>query len=377
MITVEKSNNYCIIMAGGTGSRFWPIASAERPKQFIDIMGTGESMLQMTFKRVERICPRENIIIVTSRNGVEEVRKQITGLEDYQVLGEPIRRGTAPCIAYAATVIAERCPTANIVVTPSDHAVFGIENYERNINQAIGIAQKNDWIITIGVQPTNPNTKYGYIQYSEEPSLTDAHDLHKVVTFTEKPPIEMARKFVMSGEFMWNAGIFIWRLDILMSAYRSFLPNVANLFFGDKEGGRPRIGSSASAETVEQAYSMCESISTDFGILEKADNVHVMAASFGWSDVETWDSLYDTCEKNQDSNVILGGNVFTYDVKNSIIHMPDSDHTVVVQGLDGYIVAADEQTLMICRRDQEEQAVKFRADVAFSKLRGTPESDNN
>lgn len=370
---MEKANNYCIIMAGGTGSRFWPIASAERPKQFIDIMGTGESMLQTTFKRMERICPRENIIIVTSRNGCDEVRRQITGLTDHQVLGEPIRRGTAPCIAYAATVIAERCPTANIIVTPSDHAVFGVERYEENINQAIELVEKNDWIITIGVQPTSPNTKYGYIQYSEEPSLPDAHNLHKVVTFTEKPPLEMARKFVTSGEFMWNAGIFIWRLDILTAAYRSYLPNVANLFFGNKENAQEGIGSGASAEAVERAYSVCESISTDFGILEKADNVHVMAASFGWSDVETWDSLYDTCEKNTDNNLILGGNVFTYDVKNSVIHMPDSNHTVVVQGLDGYIVAADEQTLMICRRDQEEQIVKFRTDVAFDKIRSGKE----
>lgn len=374
---MEKANNYCIIMAGGTGIRFWPVTSAERPKQFIDIMGTGESMLQTTFKRVEHICPRENIIIVTSRNGGEEVRKQISGLEEYQVLCEPIRRGTAPCIAYAASVIAERCPTANIIVTPSDHAVFGQERYEENIRQAIDIVEKNDWIITIGVQPTNPNTKYGYIQYSEEPSMENTHNLHKVITFTEKPPIEMARKFIVSGEFMWNAGIFIWRLDTLMAAYRSYLPNVANLFFGNKETGQAGIGRGTTAEAIEMAYSVCESISTDFGILEKADNVHVMSASFGWSDVETWDSLYDTCPKNGDNNVILGGNVFTYDVKNTVIHMPDRDHTVVVEGLDGYIVAADEKTLMICRRDQEERTVKFRADVTFDKLRGTTETDNN
>lgn len=368
-----KTNNYCIIMAGGTGIRFWPIASAERPKQFIDIMGTGESMLQTTFHRMERLCPRENIIIVTSKGDCDEVRRQIGGLEDYQVLGEPIRRGTAPCIAYAASVIAERCKTANIIITPSDHAIFGIDKYVDSMNQAVELAEKNDWIITVGVQPTNPNSEYGYIQYGEEPSLPDSHNMHKVVTFTEKPPIEMARKFIMSGEFMWNTGILIWRLDILQTAYRSYLPSVANLFFGNDDTGQRGLGASSSDESIEKAYSVCESISTDFGILEKAENVHVMEASFGWSDVETWDSLYDTCSKNSDNNVILGGNVFTYDVKNTIIHMPDTNHTVVVQGLDGYIVAADEKTLMVCRRDQEERILKFRSDVAFERIKSGKE----
>ena len=366
---MNRTNNYCIIMAGGTGSRFWPIASNERPKQFIDIMGTGESMLQTTFRRMERICPRENIIIVSARANMDTVREQIPDLGDYQVLGEPIRRGTAPCIAYAAAVIAERCPSATVIVTPSDHAIFGIDRYVKDIEQTIEIAGNNDWIITVGVQPTNPNTKYGYIQYAEEPSLPTAHNLHPVVTFTEKPPIEMARKFITSGEFMWNAGILVWRLDILQGAFRQWLPSVANLFLGNSDTGQQGLSAKSTPEAVERTYSVCESISTDFGILEKAENVHVMAASFGWSDVETWDSLFETCPKNSEGNVILGGNVFTYDVRNTVIHMPDAKHTVVAQGLDGYIVAADEHTLMICRRDQEERIVKFRADVAFDRIR--------
>lgn len=368
---MNQAKNYCVIMAGGTGSRFWPVASSERPKQFIDIMGTGESMLQATFSRMERICPRENIIIVTSRDHCDTVREQISGLADYQVLGEPIRRGTAPCIAFAASVILRRCPDANIIVTPSDHAVFGLDRYVGDINQAIGIAEQNDWIITVGVQPTNPNTKYGYIQYSENPSLPTAKNLHQVVTFTEKPPIEMARKFIASGEFMWNAGILVWRLDILKEAFRQFLPNVSDLFFGSD--GEPGLYAETVPDVVERAYSLCESISTDFGILEKAANVHVMEASFGWSDVETWDSLHETCDKDVSGNVVVGGNVFTYDVHNTVIHMPDDEHTVVVEGLDGYIVAADKQTLMICRRDHEEQIVKFRSDVAFDRIKSKKE----
>jgi mannose-1-phosphate guanylyltransferase len=370
---MNKANNYCIIMAGGTGIRFWPIASPSRPKQFLDIMGSGESMLQTTFRRMERVCPRENIIIVSSRADIETVHRQIPELADYQVLGEPIRRGTAPCIAYAAAVIAGRCPSANIIVTPSDHAIFGIDRYVEDINQAIDIAEHNDWIITVGVQPTNPNTKYGYIQYSEEPSLPTAHNLHPVVTFTEKPPIEMARKFIMSGEFMWNAGILVWRNDILKKAFCKFLPGVANLFFGNDDTGQQGLSDRSTPDDVERTYSVCESISTDFGILEKAENVHVMAASFGWSDVETWDSLHETCGKDSNGNVVIGGNVFTYDVHNTVIHMPDSDHTLVVQGLDGYIIAADEETMMICRRDQEEQIVKFRTDVAFDRIKSSKE----
>lgn len=358
-------------MAGGTGSRFWPVASNERPKQFIDIMGTGESMLQATFSRMERLCPRENIIIVTSRDHCDNVHEQISGLSDHQVLGEPIRRGTAPCIAYAASVIEQRCSDANIIVTPSDHAVFGLDRYVKDINQAIDIAEQNDWIITVGVQPTNPNTKYGYIQFSEEPSLPASDNLHQVVTFTEKPPVEMARKFIMSGEFMWNAGILVWRLDVLKGAFYKYLPNVFSLFFGGNN--HPTLGAETTPDYVERAYSVCESISTDFGILEKAENVHVMEASFGWSDVETWDSLHETCDKDINGNVVIGGKVFTYDVHNTVIHMPDDEHTVVVEGLDGYIVAADKETLMICRRDHEEQIVKFRSDVAFDRIRAGKE----
>lgn len=368
-----NKDTYCIIMAGGTGSRLWPIASVYQPKQFIDIMGTGETMIQATFHRMERICPRENIIIVSSIADCQTVHEQIPNLEDYQVLGEPIRRGTAPCVAFAASIIAERCPNASVIITPSDHAIFGVNRYVDNMEQALQITRENDWIITMGVQPTNPNIKYGYIQYTEEPSLNEAHNLHKVITFTEKPPVEMARQFIASGEFMWNTGIVIWRMDTMISAFRRYLPGVANLFLGNPETGQKGIDSHTSPQSIERTYSVCESISTDFGIMEKAENVHVMSASFGWSDVETWDSLYETCEKNHDSNVILGGNVFTYDVHNTVVHLPDTNHTVVLQGLDGYIVAADNNTLLICRRDEEERIVKFRSDVAFRRIKNSKE----
>ena len=346
-------------MAGGYGSRFWPICKANNPKQFIDILGNGQSMLQATFQRFENICPRENIIIVTGELYADRVRQQIKGLAPYQVLSEPTRRNTAPCIAYAASVIYHLNPKANIIVTPSDHAIFGQENFERDINQALALTEKSDHIVTIGVRPTNPNTKYGYIQFAEEPAFPKADNIHKIITFTEKPPVEMARQFIATGEFFWNAGIFIWRLSTLRRAYRTYLPNIAKSYFS--------LRSDTPAIEVDRIYSLSEAISVDFGIMEHADNVYVLEASFGWSDVESWDSLYDTCRRDSDGNSLISGNVFAYDVHNTIVHLP-SNRTVILQGLADYIVAGDENTLLVCRRDQEERLAKFASDVELSEL---------
>ena len=346
-------------MAGGYGSRFWPICKANNPKQFIDILGNGQSMLQSTFQRFENICPRENIIIVTGELYADRVRQQIKGLAPYQVLSEPTRRNTAPCIAYAASIIYHLNPKANIIVTPSDHAIFGQENFEHDINQALALTEKNDYIVTIGVRPTNPNTKYGYIQFAEEPATPQADNLHKIITFTEKPPLEMARQFIATGEFFWNAGIFIWRLATLRRAYRTHLPNIAKSFFALK--------SDTPAIELDRIYSLSEAISVDFGIMEHADNVYVLEASFGWSDVESWDSLYATCRRDSDGNSLISGNVFAYDVHNTVVHLP-ADRTVILQGLDNYIVAGDEKTLLICSRDQDERIVKFASDVELAEL---------
>ena len=346
-------------MAGGFGSRFWPICKANNPKQFIDILGTGQSMLQATFQRFENICPRENIIIVTGELYADRVRQQIKGLAPYQVLSEPTRRNTAPCIAYAASVIYHLNPKANIIVTPSDHAIFGQENFEHDINQALALTEKNDYIITIGVRPTNPNTKFGYIQFAEEPASPKVTGLHKIITFTEKPPLEMARQFVATGELFWNAGIFIWRLSTLRRAYRTYLPNIAKSFFALK--------SDTPAIELDRIYSLSEAISVDFGIMEHADNVYVLEASFGWSDVESWESLYATCRRDSNGNGLISGNVFAYDVHNTVVHLP-ADRTVIIQGLDNYIIAGDEKTLLICRRDQDERIVKFASDVELAEL---------
>lgn len=348
-------------MAGGLGSRFWPVSSVDCPKQFIDSMGVGKSLLQLTVERFESLCPREHIVIVTGEQYTDRVHEQVPGLEPWQVLSEPLRRNTAPCIAYAASVIAHFDPEATIIVSPSDHAVFGREKFGNDLRQAVETVQKHEWIITLGAQPVKPDTSYGYIQFRERPSLPNAHNLHKVVTFTEKPPVEMARQFIASGEFFWNTGLLIWTLPVLRKAYEAYLPAIADNFFS--------LTAETTGKELERVYSRSETISVDHGIMEKADNVHVLAASFGWSDVETWDSLYGVFRHDKNGNTLLGCDVFTYDTRNCLVVMPnDPDKTVILEGLDGYIVAANRETLMICRRKSEDMVFRFASDVELKKL---------
>lgn len=355
------SHLWTVIMAGGLGSRFWPVSSTDSPKQFIDVMGVGKSMLQLTFERFAKLCPRQQIVVVTGEAYADRVREQLPGLLPYQVLAEPLRRNTAPCVAYAASLISRIDPDATIIVTPSDLAIFHEDKFFDDLRQAVDTVQRHDWIITLGAQPTRPDTSYGYIQFREQPSLPEAHNLHEVVTFTEKPPIDMARQMIASGEFFWNAGIFVWTLPVLHRAYRQHLPAIADSFFN--------LGLLTPWREMERLYSQCESVSVDNGIMEHADNVHVLAASFGWSDVETWESLYDVAAKDKDGNAVVSGNVFTYDSRNCLVVMPnDPDKTVVLEGLDGYIVAASGDTLMVCRRKSEEQVFRFSSDVELQKL---------
>ena len=372
-------------MAGGLGSRFWPVSSVDSPKQFVDTMGVGRSMLQLTFERMETLCPRDHIIVVTGEQYADRVREQVPGLRPWQVLGEPLRRNTAPCIAYAAAIIAQMDPEATVVVSPADHAIFGLDRFVRNISQAINAVQEHDWIVTLGAQPVKPDTSYGYIQFREPlarssqwpvasgqsadastaaaPLTTDnrplATNLYEVVTFTEKPPVEMARQMIASGEFFWNTGLLVWRLPVLQQAYRQFLPAIADSFFG--------LTLNTSQAALEQVYSQSESISVDHGIMEKADNVHVLAASFGWSDVETWDSLYGVFHHDKNGNAIVNGLAVTYDTRNCVVVVP-AEKSVVLDGLDGYIVAANDDTLLICRRKNEDKIFKYASDVEMEQL---------
>ncbi len=380
-----STHTWCIIMAGGLGSRFWPVSGIDCPKQFVDTMGVGRSMLQLTFERMEKLCPRDHIVVVTGEQYADRVREQVPNLRPWQVLGEPLRRNTAPCIAYAAAVIAEMDPEATVIVSPADHAIFGLDRFVRNLSQAIDAVQKHDWIITLGAQPVKPDTSYGYIQFREPAAPVDTLDvdtmirstgeqshqpinvsthqrinnLYEVVTFTEKPPVEMARQMIASGEFFWNTGLLVWRLPVLRQAYEKFLPAIADSFFS--------LTLSTSQQVLEQVYSQCEAISVDRGIMEKADNVHVMAASFGWSDVETWDSLYGVFHHDKNGNAIVNGLAVTYDTRNCVVIVP-ADTSVVLDGLDGYIVAANEDTIMICRRKNEDKIFKYANDVEMEQL---------
>jgi mannose-1-phosphate guanylyltransferase len=349
-------------MAGGIGARFWPMSRTSHPKQFIDILGTGETLIQQTFRRFERVCPIENIYIVTNELYRDLVKQQLPGIGHSQILCEPTRRNTAPCIAYANYTILQRNPDANIVVAPSDHIILKEDNFIEVIEAALDATAKNDWLLTLGIQPSRPDTGYGYIQFDDSQHYADDVRLRKVRTFTEKPQLEMAQQFLQSGDFLWNSGIFIWSLKSIMKAFENFLPEVDSIF---KEG-TGLYNTPAEKEFIVNAYTVCRNISIDYGIMEKATNVYVLASDFGWSDLGTWGSLYDSRPLNEEGNSIVGNNVMTYDSRNCIVNMP-KDKLVILQGLNDYIVVEDDNILLVCRKEDEQQIRHFVTDVRLHK----------
>lgn len=353
---------YCVIMAGGVGTRFWPMSRKDHPKQFIDILGTGETLIQQTYNRFKGICPEDNIFIVTNTDYKELVKIQLPNIKDDRILCEPSRRNTAPCIAYASHKIASLDPDAIIVVAPSDHIITREDVFIDHIHTGLEAAASNKWLITLGIKPTRPDTGYGYIQFDEKDHWKHDKRLCKVVTFTEKPELEMAKSFLKSGEFLWNSGIFIWSLQSVMTAFESHLPEVQQIF----TEGAHLYNTPDETTFIANAYTVCKSISIDYGVMEKADNVRVMVSDFGWSDLGTWGSLYDTREKNSDGNTIVGNNVMTYDSKNCIINMP-SGKLAVIQGMEDYIVVEEDNILLICKRSEEQQIRQFVNDVKVEK----------
>lgn len=349
-------------MAGGIGSRFWPMSRTSQPKQFIDILGTGQTLIQQTFSRFEKICPSENIYIVTNEIYKEQIKVQIPQIKYEQIICEPSRRNTAPCIAYANYKIQQINPDANIIVAPSDHIILNEDAFVEVITQALKATKDNNWLITLGIKPSRPDTGYGYIQFNDSVQWDDDERLKKVKTFTEKPVLEMAESFIESGDFLWNAGIFVWSLKSIMKAYEEHLPDVDSIF---KEGIK-NYNTKNEDVFIKNAYTVCKNISIDYGIMEKADNVYVLSSDFGWSDLGTWGSLYETRIKDANANTIVGKNVMTYDTKNCIINMP-KDKLVVLQGLDDYIVVEDNNILLICKKTEEQQIRQFVADVLSEK----------
>lgn len=349
---MDRTNNYCVIMSGGIGSRFWPISRTSRPKQFLDFFGTGRSLLQQTFDRFKKIIPVENIIIVTNSKYDGLVKEQLPELASSQILLEPTRRNTAPCIAWASYHIIAKNPNANIVVAPSDHLILNEENFLEVLRKGLEFVSQSDHLLTLGIKPNRPETGYGYIQVEDK--ISDS--LYKVKTFTEKPELELAKVFLESGEFYWNSGLFLWNVQSIKKSINKHLPDIAIKLKSDK------YNTEQEQSFINEAFPLCPNISIDFGLMEKADNVYVMLGDFGWSDLGTWGSLYDLSEKDESGNVILEGETIIYNSNNNIISLPKGK-LAVIDGLDGYIVTQDGDILMICKKDEEQTIRKFVNDV--------------
>lgn len=344
-----ENNRYCVIMGGGVGSRFWPYSRTNLPKQFIDFFGTGRSLLQMSYDRLEGIVPPENIIIVTNEIYAPLVREQLPLLKDSQILLEPDRRNTAPCIAWAAYHIHAINPKASMMVAPSDHLILREDAFRESINKGFDFVESNPALLTLGIKPSRPETGYGYIQIDEEycPGIS------KVKTFTEKPNLELAKIFLNSGEFFWNSGIFLWSAKSIISAFREHAPEICCQF--DK--GMDYFGTATENEFIHQEFSSCPNISIDFAIMEKASNVYVECVDFGWNDLGTWGSLYDNSQKSKDGNVTQNCSARLYDCKNNMI-AGKGDKLIVISGLSDYIVADTNDVLLICPM-AEEQKIKL------------------
>jgi len=360
---VKSKHNFCVIMAGGIGARFWPMSRTTHPKQFIDILGTGETLIQQTYNRFTKICPKENIYIVTNEIYKVLVRQQIPELTCDQILLEPSRRNTAPCIAFANYRILERDPDARIVVAPSDHIILKEDIFLSNIESALEAASKNDWLLTLGIRPSRPDTGYGYIQYVDgKPVYPKESQLKKVKVFTEKPNLDLAITFLKCGDFLWNSGIFVWSLKSIMKAFEEHLPEVDVLF----KQGIGKYGTKLEKEFITDSYTVCKSISIDYGVMEKASNVYVLAVDFGWSDLGTWGSLYENRPQDENGNAVVGKNVMMYESKNCIVNMPN-DKVVVLEGLSDCIVVESENVLLVCRKADEQQIRQFVNDVRLEK----------
>ena len=343
-------------MAGGIGSRFWPISRSSHPKQFIDILGTGKTLIQNTYERFLKVCPKENIYVVTNENYTKLVKQQLPEMADGQILTEPVMRNTAPCVAYGCFKIESLNPEAVIVVAPSDQQILDEDAFVISIEKSLQTAASTDNLITLGIKPSRPDTGYGYIQYTDQ---TINQDFHKVKTFTEKPTLEIAKTFIQSGDFLWNAGIFVWSAKAIVKAFGRHLPEMHEIF----SEARPVYNTEEEKNHIHKAYQQCINISIDYGIMEKADNVYVLPSAFGWSDLGTWASIYDLAEKDYVGNVVIPSEkVIMYDSSNCMVNVP-GEKLVILQGLHDFIVVESNNTLLICPRDQEQNVKQVVADV--------------
>jgi len=345
-----NKNLFVVLMAGGVGVRFWPYSRNSKPKQFLDVLGTGKTLLQSTYERFLPICPVENIFVVTHEEHAHLVKTQLPDLQAHQILQEPMRKNTAACIAYASYRIQQINPDAVVIVTPSDHLIMKEDQFLEIIKKASDQAKAQDKLMTLGITPTRPETGYGYIQFHTEKNFAK-----KVKTFTEKPELALAKKFLESGDFVWNSGIFIWGVQAIMNSFRQYLPEMVEVF------DEVQFGTPEEKDGIIAAYSTCKNISIDYGIMEKAENVFVCLGNFTWSDLGSWASIHEISPKDEDNNAVKG-NALMYDTRNCIIR-GSGDKLIVAQGLNGYLIGEFGNVFIVCEKDKEEQFRRFVADV--------------
>ena len=351
---VSSRNNHLVIMAGGVGSRFWPMSTVEKPKQFIDVLGVGKSLLQLTVERFGDICKAENVWVVTNKAYVNLVKEQLPELPDGNILCEPCRRNTAPCIAYVSWKIKSKDPKANIVVTPSDHIVTNTEEFRRVIKSCLNFTMDSDAIVTLGMKPTRPETGYGYIQADLTSSSLRNKEIFRVYSFREKPDFDTAKQYISKNNYFWNAGIFIWNVSTIVNAFRVYQPAISKVF----EGMLPIYGTDKEQLMIDEKFPECKSISVDYAIMEKAEEIYVIPSDFGWSDLGTWGSLLQQTPHDVNGNGCIGKDIRMIDSHDCIVHATDCKQ-VVVQGLDGYIVAEKDGTLLICKLSEEQRIASF------------------
>lgn len=349
-----NENNYLVILAGGAGSRFWPISSEELPKQFLDILGCGRTLIQLTLERFNGLIPKENVWVVTAEKYREIVMEQLPEVPSSNILCEPCRRNTAPCICYVSWKIKKLNTKANIVVSPSDHLVVDIQAFQSAIDDSLSFAAETDAVVTLGLKPTRPETGYGYIKADLTYSSSRKHNIFRVDEFKEKPTLEIAKEYIQSPNYLWNSGIFIWNVNTIINAFRVYEPEVSSIF----EGLMPYYGTDKEQNKIDESYPQCKNISVDYAILEKAEEIFVFPASFSWSDLGTWNSLREQSDMDKYGNVCIGDNIKLYDTYNTIVHTCNKKE-VFVEGLDGYVVAEKEGKLLVCRLSEEQRIKLF------------------
>ncbi len=354
---MTNNHNHIVIMAGGVGSRIWPMSVENKPKQFIDVLGVGRSLLQLTYDRFKGLCPNENVWIVTNKKYDAWIKEQLPEVPAENILLEPCRRNTAPCIAYVSWHIKAKDPKANLVITPSDHIVMDTAEFRRVITQCLKFTSETDAILTLGMKPNRPETAYGYIQADLSSSSPRNKEIFRIDTFREKPDLQTAQKYIQQNNFFWNAGIFIWSVSTIVNAFRIYSPAISKIF----ENMLSIYGTDKEQEMIDLHYPECENISVDYAIMEKAEEIFVCPASFGWSDLGSWSSLYMHTHHDLYGNSLIGPDINVYDTHNCMIHTTQ-EKKVVVQGLDDYIVAEKDNLLLICKISEEQRIRQFSGD---------------